>query len=350
MENDKRVAEFRRNPKLEQLLGELNGMLSTCQESVNRRYENLRFPILLMMGVPRSGSTLFMQWLAESQCFGYPSNIISRFYVAPYIGARLQQVLIENDFRNEITDFKKNVPYESTLGKTQGALAPHEFWFFWRRFFTLGQNAHVVSPEVLEQVDVATFKRELASLEAALEKPLAMKGMFLNWHIPFLDAIFDKVLFVHVKRDPAYVVQSMLESRQKFFGSEDRWYSVKPPEYEWLKGLAPVKQVAGQVYFVQKAVEAGIAQVAESRTLVVNYEQFCETPAVIWEAIRSKMAAQGYALDGYYKGPRRFEAANRIRVSSQRWTDIQAALLAIQQPLRGSPVPAHGAGRVTGTK
>ena len=47
MENEKRVAEFRRNPKLEQLLGELNGLLSVCQESVNQKYENLRFPILL---------------------------------------------------------------------------------------------------------------------------------------------------------------------------------------------------------------------------------------------------------------------------------------------------------------
>jgi hypothetical protein len=331
MENDKRVAEFRRNPKLEQLLEELNGLLSVCQESVNRKYETLRFPILLLMGAPRSGTTLFMQWLAESGRWGYPSNLISRFYAAPYIGARVQQALLENDFRNEITGFKKTVPYESSLGKTQGALAPHEFWHFWRRFFSLRQEADVMSPEDLEKVDMAKFKRELASLEAALEKPLAMKGMILNWHIPFLDTVFERILFVHTKRDLAYVVQSMLESRRKFFGSEERWYSVRPPEYEWLQDLDPVSQVAGQVYFVQKAVEAGMAQVAEPRRLAVNYEQFCEAPAEVWEAIRSKMAEQGYTLDGEYKGPRQFEATNRVRVSSERWKDIQESLSATER-------------------
>ncbi len=331
MENDKRIAEFRRNPKLEQLLGELNGLLSVCQEAVNRKYESLRFPILLLMGAPRSGTTLFMQWLVESQCWGYPSNLISRFFEAPYIGARVQQVLIENDFRNEITEFKENVPYESTLGKTQGALAPHEFWHFWRRFFTLGPEADIPSPESLAQTDVARFKRELASLEAALEKPLALKGMYLNWNIPFLDSIFDRVLFIHVKRDPAYVIQSLLESRQKFFGSEGMWYSVRPPEYTWLKDLDPVSQVAGQVYFVRKAVEAGMTQVAEPRRLSVDYERFCETPAETWEAIRSKMAAQDYTLDGEYTGPRSFEAANHIRVSPERWKDIQESFRAIQR-------------------
>jgi hypothetical protein len=331
MENDKRTAEFRRPPKLEQLLEELNALLSVCQELVDRKYESLRFPILLVVGAPRSGTTLFTQWLAGSGCWGYPSNLISRFFAAPYIGARVQQVLVENDFRNEITEFKKDVLYESTLGKTQGALAPHEFWYFWRRFFTLDQDADIVSPGDLKTMDTAKFKRELASLEAALEKPLAMKANLMNWHIPFLDATFDKVLFIHIKRDPAYVIQSLLESRQKFFGSEDQWYSVRPPEYAWLRERDPVTQVAGQVYYVRKAVEAGMAQVAASRGLSAEYERFCESPAEVWKAIRARMAAQGYALEADYRGPHRFEAMNRIRVSPERWKEIQEGWATIQQ-------------------
>ena len=77
-------------------------------------------------------------------------------------------------------------------------------------------------------------------------------------------------------------------------------------------------------------MEEGIAQVDESRKLVVNYEQFCENPAAIWEELRSKMTAQGYALAEEYKGPRRFDAANHIRVSPERWMDIQESLSAIQ--------------------
>ena len=317
MENDKRVAEFRRNQKLEQLLGELNRLLSACQELVNQKYEILRFPILLVMGAPRSGTTLMTQWLAESHCWGYPSNLISRFFGAPYLGARIQQVLVDYDYRNEISDLKRNVPYKSTLGKTQGALAPNEFWYFWRRFFPSNQNGDIVSPEELGCVDVSGLRRELASLEAALEKPLMMKGNLMFRHIPFLDTIFEKVLFVDIQRDPACVVRSLLESRLKFFGSEDLWYSLKPAEYEWLKDLNPVSQVAGQVYFVQKAIESGLAQVAESRRLAVTYEKFCESPSEVWDEIRSKLNANDYAL-GDYTGPSRFDSMNHSHTSTAR--------------------------------
>jgi len=212
------------------LLAELNGMLSVCQDKVNQKYTRTRFPVVLIMGLPRSGTTLFFQWLAESKHWGYPSNIVSRFYGAPYIGARVQQILLENDYKNEITGFQKTDPYFSSLGKTKGAAAPHEFWYFWRRFFPLCEDADIVSPETLEKVDTARLNAELATLEAALEKPLAMKAMLLNWHIPFLDKAFEKVLFVHVKRDPIYVMQSILEGRQKNFGSIEQWYAFKPPE------------------------------------------------------------------------------------------------------------------------
>ncbi len=139
------------------------------------------------MGAPRTGTTLFMQWLSESGLWGYPNNAISRFYAAPYLGARIQQILIENDIGGEISDYKKTGPFTSVFGKTVGVLAPNKFWYFRRCFFPLYPETDVVPPEALAHVNVEKLNRELASLEAALEKPLAMKGMLLNWHIPFLD-------------------------------------------------------------------------------------------------------------------------------------------------------------------
>jgi hypothetical protein len=326
-----RTAEFRKSATLEQLLAELNGLLAVCQETVNQQYTRPRCPLLLIMGLPRSGTTLFLQWLAESQRWSYPSNIISRFYGAPYIGARVQQILIEHDYKNQITDFRKTDPYSSSLGTTKGATAPHEFWYFWRRFFPLAEDADVAPPEALASVDVARLNAELATLEAALGKPLAMKAMLLDWHIPFLDAAFEKVLFVHIKRDPLYVMQSIMEGRRKNFGTEEKWYSFKPPEYRWLKDRSPIYQVAGQVHFILKAVEEGLAQVAEPRKLEVDYEQFCRNPAEAWEALRLKMAAQGYTIEGAYGGPDRFEATANIRVSPERWASFQEALSEVQE-------------------
>ena len=321
-----RVGGDRKNEKLEALLKELNGLLAACQEEVNRRYTRPRFPVLLLMGAPHSGTTLFMQWLAESGQWGYPTNVISRFYAAPYIGARVQHILIENDIGGEISDFKKASPFTSVMGKTTGALAPHEFWYFWRRFFPLCPDADVVPPEALPGVDTGRMNRELATLEAALEKPLALKAMLLNWHIPFLDAAFDKALFVNLKREPAYVVQSMLEGRKRYFGTEDLWYSFKPPQYSWLKDRAPVEQVAGQIHFIRQATDEGMARISPARAWTVQYEDFCREPEAAWAVLCEKMAGLGYSLNSDYAGPSCFESANRIRAIPARWEEIQAAM------------------------
>jgi len=336
------ATEFRKNPALEQRLAELTELLSACQEKVNQEYVKPRFPVLLIMGVPRSGTTLFLQWLAASERWGYPSNTISRFYGAPYIGARVQQILFEHDYLNEITAYQQiaSSTYTSSHGKTKGPTAPHEFWYFWRRFFAFEQDASVVPPEALKKVDVARLNAELATLEAALEKPLAMKAMLLNWNIPFLDAAFEKVLLVYIKRDPLYVLQSIMEKRREF-GSEERWYGFKPREYHWLKGLDPITQVAGQVYFTQQAVEDGLSQVHESRKMVVDYEQFCREPAIVWERLQSTMAAEGCIIEGEYAGPDRFEATNRLRVSAERWVDLTKAFDAVQRmDSEGRPIGA----------
>ncbi len=326
MTQDPRISGFRHNAKLNALLKEVNGLIAACQEKVNRQYARPQFPLLLLMGAPHSGTTLFMQWLAESQQWGYPSNAIARFHAAPYLGARIQQMLIENDYFGQISDFKKTEPFTSTMGLTTGALAPHEFWYFWRRFFPLEPDADIVLPEKLPLVDVASLNRELATLEAALEKPLAMKGMLLNWNIPFLNEAFEKVIFVNLKRNPAYVVQSMLEGRQKYFGTESLWYSFKPPEYAWLKDLPPVEQVAGQIHFIRQAVDAGIAQVGSERALTLHYEDFCQNPASVWAALVEKMAGMGYAMRAKYAGPDRFVAANTVRTSAARWQQIKQTI------------------------
>ena len=330
-QQDHAIGDFQLNNKLESLLKEVNGLLSRCQEEVNCQYTKPRFPLLLLMGAPHSGTTLFMQWLAESQQWAYPTNLIYRFYAAPYLGARIQQILIENDIHGEISGFKPTARFTSTLGKTEGALAPHEFWYFWRRFFPLEADADIVLPEKLPQVDVVKLNCELAALEAALGKPLAMKAMLLNWHIPFLDTAFDKVLFVNFKRDPAYVIQSMLEGRQRRNGSEEFWYSFKPPEYTWLKNLPPVEQVVLQIYFICKATDEGMAQVDPARTYTVQYEEFCRDPAATWAALAGKMAGLGYSLSRDYTGPGHFDAANTIRSSPERWGQIWQANMDVER-------------------
>lgn len=313
-----RRKEYRRNEDLEGLLRELNELLAPAQQPLLERYSTLRYPVVLLVGCARAGSTILLQCLSGTGCFAYPTNFISRFYAAPYIGARIQQLLTDPryNFRDEFADFVPKTSYNSDLGKTRGILAPNEFWYFWRRFFHFG-DIQTLADHELHQVDALRFVSELAAFEAAFDKPVLMKGMIINWIIPFVARSLKKVLFIHVTRDPLYNAQSLLESRLNYFGTIDTWYSFKPPEYRILKDCSPYTQVAGQVFFTNEAITRGFASIDPVHWMSVSYENFCDNPAAVFKAIGDIFMHQGIAQEWHYQGPSHFDRANRLRLSTE---------------------------------
>lgn len=327
-----RQQEFRRNQQLEALLKRLNALLEPAEARILADYRMPRYPVVLVVGCARAGTTLLMQWLAHTGRFAYPTNMLSRFYGAPCIGALVQQLLTgpEYSFRDEILDFQGVTSFSSSLGKTKGALEPNEFWYFWRRFIP-NTEPRYVTPKELEKIDAATFAAELAAIEAVFDKPLAMKGLILELNIPFLSSVLEKVLFLYVKRHPFYNIQSLLESREKFYGHRRAWYSIKPREYDMLTDLEPIEQVAGQVYYTNRGIEEGLAQIDPSRGLAVSYEEFCTAPEQVFSAIRAKLTQQGHDVRWDYPGPERFDSTNQVRLPQE---DI-GKILEVYQRLSG---------------
>jgi len=314
-----RRKEFQRNQRLESLLQEINGLLGPVEDRILQHHRMPKYPVVLIVGCPRSGSTLIMQWLASTGKFAYPTNLLSRFSGAPYIGALIQQLLTapEFSFRDEFFDLGSDISFSSSLGKTRGALAPNEFWYFWRRFFPQ-EGFEYLDKESLQDLNTAKFTAELAALEAVFGKPFAMKGLIINSNIPYISSVLDKALFVHLKRHPLYNAQSLLEARVKFSGHRRAWYSFQPAEYDKLKKFAPCEQVAGQVYFTNRAIEKGLEQIDTRRWLQVNYEGFCVNPEQVFYQIADKFAQQGHQVDDWrYKGLERFESTNQVRITEK---------------------------------
>lgn len=311
-----RQREFRRNEDLERLLKAINEILGPAEDQILERYSMPQYPVVFVVGAPRSGTTLMMQWMASSDRFAYPTNLLSRFYGAPHIGALIQQLLTapEYNYNDEILDFSGEITFKSSLGKTQGALAPNEFWYFWRRFTPNTELVHL-DAQSLSQVKGEKLASELAAIEAVFDKPLALKAHILELNIPFLSSVVERALFLFIKRHPFYNIQSLLESRTKFFGNRRAWYSVKPKEYDMLKDLDPIEQVAGQVYFTNQGIEEGLGQIDSSRGLVVGYEEFCAAPGRTFSQIGDKLGQQGYHLDMDYTGPEQFQSTNEARLA-----------------------------------
>ena len=279
-------------------------------------YNVQTFPMIFIMGPHRSGTTLFMQWLANTGLIAYPTNLLSRFYQAPIIGAKIQLLLTDPryNFRDELGEFSQQAEYKSENGKTKGVLAPNEFWYFWRRFLSEPARDVWTTADLRTSVDTVTMHAELAGMMDVFQKPFAAKGMLFNYNIPFLDSIFEKVIFIQIKRDSVTNVASVLEARQRQLGNVESWYSFKIPEYNLLKDLDPITQSAGQVHYINEAVSTGLANVEKGRKLVVQYEDFCRNPRAIYEQLVEKLGLDlslGYAGESQFRLSRTDDIPNR---------------------------------------
>jgi hypothetical protein len=291
---ENRTEKYARVSALEALLKDLNGNLASANENYLEDSAE-QFSKIFLMGPHRSGSTLFMQWLASSGLVAYPTNLLSRFFGAPLVGAKIQQLLTDPqyNFRNEILDFNSEINFSSDNGKTKGALAPNEFWYFWRRFLSFDELDYMPPDELRQKANLPGFRDELNALANILEKPFAMKAMIMNQNIPELAEQFDKPLFIHIRRDPIFNIQSALEARKRQYGDINTWYSFKIKEYPELEKLNPLESVAGQIAAINRSVEQGMADLPDHKKLVVQYEDFCLRPEFYFNQITNRLIEQG---------------------------------------------------------
>lgn len=310
---EQRTDSFKRNEMLEILLADLNSNLQLSEAALTNEFsdKSMNSSLILVMGPPRSGSTLFTQWLGNTGLVTYPTNLLSRFYRAPIIGAKIQLLLTDPryNYRDEFREFIHQSEYLSENGKTRGVLAPNEFWYFWRRFIAESSRDVWLDDELRRTMDVKTMKAELIGMMDVFQKPFLAKGMLFNYNIPFFDEIFDKVIFVQMQRDICTNVASVLEARKRQLGNIDEWYSFRIPEYLQLKNLDPVSQSVGQVHYINEAVTKGITTVDESRKLVVQYEDFCDNPRRVYEALLDKLGFDCVDSELRYSGPERFRVS-----------------------------------------
>ena len=323
-QND-RSQRFQPNEPLNELILKLRDILEPVQLSVNSEHQQPRYPILLIMGNPRSGTTLLTQWLASMGCFSYPTNLLSRLAFAPYIGAMIQKMLYDPkyDFRGEMCSQPLEEAFHSDIGKTTGPTSVSEFFHFWRKFFPNHDPGYLTSAE-LQQVRTEELRKELASIEAAFEKPFISKGMMMQYNIPFFAGAIPEFFFLHIERDPIHVMQSVLLSKRRYYVDDSIWWSVKPRNFEQVKDLSPYHQVAGQLLGTLESIKAGLRRVEDDRQLTVSYEKFCDDPGAVYSEIHSKYGQLGYELPEYASVPS-FNCTNVKRVDDWEWTKLQRA-------------------------
>lgn len=324
-----RSQKFQRNTQLEDVLSELNSALEIASQEIPIEARMPSRPPIMIYGAARSGSTLLMQWLSSLGEFGYPSNLISRFFKFPYFGVRVQQILTDFDKLGEFSDIGSNSAFDSALGKTKGTTAPNEFWYFWRRFFHFRDYCRLLPGDVKTGLN-RQFVQEVAQMDYAFGKPVAFKAMIMNWHVDLLDAIFDKVIHIHIYRNPIAHGVSILNARRSFFENIETWYAFQPmPEFKDNWPRTPYHEIAAQVFLTNKVISEAFEKIAPERKLAVTYEDFCAKPGNTYQNIRELCARQGTEISDEYLGEKHFKASDKQR--TEDWDKIEEAYAEISR-------------------
>jgi LPS sulfotransferase NodH len=293
----------------EQFLQKLNSVLAPAQED---DYQDLpdRFPILFIVGAPRSGTTLLNQLIATHLSVGYINNLIAAFWRAPVYGIHLSKKLIAPELPST---------YDSDFGRTRYIYEPHEFGYFWSTIF--GNRSMMVQNE--GQIDWERFRLILVNMTHAFGRPVVFKSPMLGFYMAAVQEWLPKACFVRVRRDPVHTAVSILKYRERFLGSVDEWVSIKPREYTWLKDEPYWKQVVGQVYYIEKAMTSQIDAIRGCNVLDISYEKLCRDPQVILDQIRALLNKNGGEIQQVSAPPTSFEFrvpnvdanphANRVR-------------------------------------
>jgi hypothetical protein len=264
IDDEHRVGKYRKDPQVEQRLEEMNSALSALEPQLSTTDGPPRWPVIFIVGTPRSGSTLLAQALASTGGLAYPTNFLARFWRAPCVGATIERALGDLD-AGAASD------YSSDYGVTRGWTSPHEFGYFWERWFTY-RDTHKVSEEDLALIDRDEMRCSVEGLISAYDKPFFFKSLVCGLQLPFLRQVFPDALFIHNRRDAVFNAQSILQGRISRLGGRDRWYSIRPSQYDELKSLPVAEQIAAQVVLASEEVRVRLEGVPADRRTSIDYE------------------------------------------------------------------------------
>ena len=234
------------------------------------------FPLLLIVGPPRAGTTLVYQYLAQTLDVTYSSNLNSLF----------PRSLL---FRNAHSRTPKP-ELTSYFGQTAGLNEPNDAFHVWNRW--LGDDRYRTKMNL-----TATETREMQQFFAAwtehAQRPFLNKNN-RNCHcLALLAEVLPQAHFVIVNRDPIAIVRSLIRARRMVQGDEACGWGLLSQEDHAAEPLGYVRDVCEQVGNANRLLSEQVERIDSTRLHHTSYEQFCESPMVLAESLNSRIPEVG---------------------------------------------------------
>ncbi len=285
-ENKLRSSKYAKNEDDERFLLGLNEFVRG-HELQCRTIKQSLFPNVYIFGTLRSGKALMHQVLNACLEVAWPTNLMARFWEAPVIGLRLSRIL---------NLFDSAMDFSSDCAVTKGVGGPHEFGYFWGKWFN---NPEVRSRrgEALLDIDWEGLRNELWAMGNEVERPMIFQTFLpVLQRFDLFRAIQPNSLFIFLYRDLADVAVSILNVRKRRYGNPSMWWAVRPRNVEELLLLPPVDQISAQVRSIVDILAQARSEVPPENLLVTSYRRFCQNPMGLVEEVAERIGGLGHAV------------------------------------------------------
>jgi len=274
-----RNKRYKKDPIQESVLEIMNRTLYSKEIELIDKFSKPILPVIFIVGAQRSGTTLLMQLMTQYFELSYPNNFIARYWDVPYFGAMLYKNMLNNLEENQMD-------LNSDLGYTKGLKGPHEFGYFWKKWFPWESWEE----KKYNEVDYSILQKQLAAWESVNDTPLIFKNVIqLNSNILQLKNLFPNALFIFIKRNLIYNVQSTYQSRIKLFGNTEEWFGVKPSNYNSLKKLPIIEQITKQIVSTNAEIDNQLARIDSDSYIDLKYEDLVQDKTNILKQIEFKL-------------------------------------------------------------
>jgi hypothetical protein len=287
-----------------------------------RDAEPSSLPILLIIGAPRSGTTLLYQTLARFLPVSYFNNFSALFARAP-----LTASLKLSHFNKQKK--QKSADYHSYYGNTSGWNAPNDGFHVWNRW--LGVDRYDV-PQQLDREKQRDMQRFFNAWFASFQQPLLNKNNRNTACVPLLAAVLPNVFFIEVRREPVFVVQSLLQAREHIQGSKALGWGLGSTTIAPNASMSEyVAEVCAQVFHIDQMLRRGKLHVAPEHFISITYEDFCRAPEVTVRHIANACLGIDIDENRLRREVKPFQTTNQVRLPDKEFDLVQRCLREIYE-------------------
>jgi len=245
---------------------------------IERMAQEHNLPLILILGGSRSGTTVLYQVLAHSLPVSYLSNLNAIFPRSTITARRL----FAKFFR------EPEHSLENFFGSVRGLNSPNDGFFLWNRW--LGYDRGSVNTSI-HPTDVAEATAFLDCWGSTFRTPLLNKNNRNLFAVPFFEkATRGRVVYVIIRRDPRYVVQSLIKSRKAIQGTVAKGWGLASKDSNLHHGsLAYVDDICAQVWAVEKMLREVESCIEPKRVISIHYSDLCADPVRVVNLVSTKV-------------------------------------------------------------